>query len=321
MNTETTYMGIPLRNPIVLTQAVPDAEQLMPLEETGIGAVVLRPLLEEEIIWDIKLNQREVAPVSNYGSNLEYVAQHMPKDYVKRYIDQVATLKERLSIPVIVSIDCYRFDAWFSHIQMLSDAGCDAIEIDMQLQPYNPEVVIDGTDRLFSDITSIYNRITARPMSLKLGRHFTDMVNFMQRLMWMGVKNVTLFNSTPTIDIDLQQVRLTQCDDGTPEADALFWTAIIKNHVSFDLSTVVRDGAGAVKSLLLGATTAHICHRDGVSDATVLRAAVDTLHQWMQQHGKEDLDAFRGSLIPTETRKGYHTIREHYIRDMKKQTE
>ena len=317
MNTEVTYMGLPLRSPIVLTQAIPDAELLLPMEETGIGAVVLRPLLEEEIIWDIKLNQREVAPVSNYGTNLEYVAQHMPKDYVKRYIDQVAELKKRLSIPVIASIDCYRFDAWFSHIQMLADAGCDAIEIDIQLQPYNPEVTNDEVERLFSDITSIYNRITARPLSLKMGRHYTDMVNFMQRLMWMGVKNVTLFNTTPTIDIDLQQMQLTQSDKEASEEDALFWTAIIRNHVGFNLSTVVHNGEGAVKALLLGATTAHISHRNGQTDAAAMQKAVDTLRDWMQQHDKDNIHAFLGSLIPTNMRKNYHTIREHYIQSMK----
>lgn len=316
MNTEVTYMGLPLRNPIVLTQAIPDVEQLLPMEEAGIGAVVLRPLLEEEIIWNIKLNEREVAPTSNYGTNLEYIAQHMPKDFVRRYIDQVAELKQRLSIPVIASIDCYRFDAWFSHIQMLADAGCDAIEIDMQLQPYNPEVVVDEVDRFLNDVTSIYNRITAKPLSLKIGRHFTDMVSLMQRLMWMGVKNVTLFNTTPTIDIDLQTSKLTQCDNGSSEADALFWTAIIKNHVGFNLSTVVHNGEGAVKALLLGATTAHISHRGGKTDAAQLRAAVDTLEQWMQSHDKDSIAAFCGSLIPAETRKGYHTIREHYIRIM-----
>lgn len=320
MDTATTYMDMELVSPIVLTDAVPDVEQLLPMAEAGIGAVVLRPLLEEEIIWDIKLNQREKAPTGNYGANLEFVAAHMPQDYVQHYIEQISVLKRRLNVPVIASIDCYSFDAWFTHIQKMADAGCDAIELNLQLQPYHPSVDANTVSQMLENVTSIFKRITMLPMSLKISNHYTDLVYFIQQLSWMGVKNVTLFNTTPSLDIDLQQLQVVT-DSSTlhPTNDTLFWTAASRPHVVTELSPIVNNGEEAIKALLVGATTAHISHRNGRTGSTDIQSAHTVLHQWMQQHSYDNIAAFRGSLVPSEALKNYHSVRNLYLRGLKEQ--
>ena len=318
MDTTTSYMGLSLGSPIVLTDAVPDIEPLLPMVEAGLGAVVLRPILEEEIIWDIKINQREKAPTGNYGANLEYISKHMPSDYIQRYLEQISILKDRLPIPVIAAIDCYSFDVWFTYLQKLADAGCDAIELNIQLQPYHSSVDTNTVSQLFENVTTFFKRVTTLPMSLKLGRHFTDMVYFTQQLSWMGVKNVTLFNDTPSVDIDLRQPQLV--GDGFAPLninDSIFWTMLCRPNNHIDLSTVVSNGEEAIKALLVGATTAHISHRNGCTDSNDIQSAHTVLHQWMQQHDYNNIAAFRGSLVPSDAIKNYHAVRNLYIRGLK----
>lgn len=321
MNTATTYMGMDLVSPIVLTDAIPDAELLLPMEEAGAGAVVLRPLLEEEIIWDIKLNQREKAPTSNYGINLDYIAERMPKDYVQQYLEQIATLKQRLSIPVIAAIDCYSFDSWFSHLQKLTEADCDAIELNIQLQPFHPSVDTNTVSQFIENVTTVFKRVSSLPMSLKISSHFTDMVYFTQQLSWMGVKNITLFNDGLSLDIDLQQQQLVSDIRPHLTSDTLFWTTLCRPNVYIDLSSVVANGEEAIKALLVGATTVHISHCNGRTHSTDIQSAHTVLHQWMQKYSYNNIAAFRGRLVPSDAIKNYHAVRNLYIRGLKEQRE
>lgn len=321
MDTQTAYMGLNLRSPLVLTDAIPDVDLLLRMEEVGVGAVVLQPLLEEELIQDIKINQREKAPTSNYGINFEYISKQMPQDYVLRYIENLHTIKKSLSIPVIASIDCYSFDAWFSYIQKITETGCDAIELNIQLQPFHPSVNTNTLSQLFESITSIYKRITSLPLSLKISSHYSDLTLFVQQMSWMGVKNITLFNTAPLFDIDLQQMQFINGIAPHNTSNTLMWTALCHPHATIDLSSVVNNGEEAIKALLFGATTAHISHRNGCIDPTDIQSAHTALHQWMQQHNYNDIADFRSKLVPTESIKNYHSVRNLYIRGLKEKKE
>ncbi|KWW27871.1 MAG: dihydroorotate dehydrogenase (fumarate) [bacterium P3] len=316
MNTGVTYMGLDLHSPLLLTDAVPDAGMLAPLVDAGIGAVVLQPLLEEEIIWDIKLHGREIAPVANYGANLDAVTKTTHPDHVQRFLERIAELKRQLPVPVIAAVDCYSFDAWFSHVRLLEEAGCDAIEFNIQLLPYDTTVSCDDIERLFNDLVSTYRRLSSLPLSVKVSPHFSDLASFMQRLSWMGVQNITLFNTLICNGIDPCQITPVRPGPNT-DASAIFWTAVLKKRLTCDLSTVVHDGDGVVRALLSGATTVHINHLSGHTGADAVQAAADTLHNWMRQNGHDTIDSFRGTGIPPAASQGFLTLRAHYLQRMK----
>lgn len=317
MKLDTSYMGIALSSPILVTDAIPDADLLAPIVDAGVGAVVLRPLLEEEIILDIKMNGREVAPVFNYGANLKVAQQTFDSDYVKRYLERISQLKQHLAVPIIASIDCYSFDAWFAHVRFFVEAGCDAIEFNAQLIPTDITTSYEDEDRLYNDLTSTYRRMTSVPFSIRVTPYQTDMASFAQRLSWQGVNNITLFNDLAPIDIDLQRVE-TVAGIVPASIRSIQWTALLKQQITCDLSTTVNDGEGVVKALLAGATTAHISHCGGAADSSHFRAAADTLKEWMRQHGHESIDSFRGTLVSPASKQGALAQRASHIEYMKK---
>jgi dihydroorotate dehydrogenase (fumarate) len=54
-NLATSWLGLPLRNPLVVGAAAPlsgDADQLVALEQAGAAAIVLHSLFEEQIERD-----------------------------------------------------------------------------------------------------------------------------------------------------------------------------------------------------------------------------------------------------------------------------
>ena len=106
MNTETKYLGLHLKNPIVVGSCglTADVDKMVQMEQAGAGAVVVKSVFEEQIIHDIKRNTHMVAPTDSYGDSYEYIAQHVADDSMERHFSMIREAKRRLTIPVIGSI-------------------------------------------------------------------------------------------------------------------------------------------------------------------------------------------------------------------------
>ena len=67
MNTKVKYLGLELNSPILAGSCglTANVDNLCKLEECGAGAVVLKSIFEEQIIYDIKRNTHVFAPVGN----------------------------------------------------------------------------------------------------------------------------------------------------------------------------------------------------------------------------------------------------------------
>ena len=79
MDTKTKYLGLEIESPIIAGSCglTNDISNLEKLEAAGAGAVILKSVFEEQIIYDIKRNLSMMAPVDNYGMSYEYVAAHV----------------------------------------------------------------------------------------------------------------------------------------------------------------------------------------------------------------------------------------------------
>ena len=64
MDTRTKYLGLNLKSPIVVGSCglTSDVDKMVEMEKAGAGAVVLKSVFEEQIIYDIKRNTHIVAP-------------------------------------------------------------------------------------------------------------------------------------------------------------------------------------------------------------------------------------------------------------------
>ena len=134
-------MGLELSSPIVAGSCglTSDITNLVRLEEMGAGAVVLRSVFEEEILHDIRRNTHTHITHTNYGDSYEYVARYVAEDSLERHFALIREAKGRLSIPVIGSINCYTHDNWLMYAKRFEEAGCDALEMNMSIYPFEIE--------------------------------------------------------------------------------------------------------------------------------------------------------------------------------------
>ncbi len=303
MNTKTKYLGLDINSPIIAGSCglTNNIENLVQLEEAGAGAVIIKSVFEEQIIYDIKRNLSVMAPTDNYGMSYEYIAAHVADDSLSKHFELISEAKKRLHIPVVGSINCYSFENWMNYTKRFQDAGCDALELNMAILPYETSLSYEDVDRLFSDIINTLRKSVSIPVSIKVSQNFTDMASFMQRLSWMGINGITMFNKPLNIDIDVDKMEVTHAPSlSSPEEiyNTLRWVAILSKKIRCDISasTGVHSADDVVKMLLAGAGTVQVVsslYKNGVQH---MRTLNDGLKAWMENKGFDSIDQFRGKL-------------------------
>ena len=303
MDTRTKYLGLNLKSPIVVGSCglTSDVDKMVEMEKAGAGAVVLKSVFEEQIIYDIKRNTHIVAPTDNYGDSYEYIAAHVADDSLNKHFQMIREAKKRLTIPVIGSINCFSYENWLTYAKKFQEAGCDALELNMAILPYETSLSSDDVERTFNQIINTLRKTLSIPISIKVGTYFTDMAKQMQQLSWMGIQGVTMFNKSIQVDIDTEKETLMNASFlSNPDEihNTLRWVAILSKKMRCDISasTGVYSADDVVKMLLAGATTVQVVsclYKNGID---TLRELNDGLVAWMEKKGYESVDKFRGKL-------------------------
>ena len=107
------------------------------LEENGAGAVVLKSIFEEEILYEMD-HLFKGKDLTNYQlERYDYYDIQLRKDNLERYAKLIAGCKKEVSIPVIASVNCtYSFE-WTQYAREIQSAGADGLELNMFFLPMN----------------------------------------------------------------------------------------------------------------------------------------------------------------------------------------
>ena len=321
MDTKIKYLGLELKSPVIAGSCglTADVDKMVEMEKAGAGAVVLKSIFEEQIIHDIKKNTHVVAPTDNYGDSYEYIAAHVADDSLEKHFAMIREAKRRLTIPVIGSINCFSYENWLTYAKQFEDAGCDALELNMAILPYETSLSADDVERTFSQIINTLRKSISIPISIKVGTYFTDMAKQMQQLSWMGIQGVTMFNKNVQVDIDIEKETLTNASYlSNPEDiyNTLRWIAILSKKMRCDLSasTGVYTSDDVVKMLLAGATSVQVVsclYKNGIES---LRQLNEGLQRWMENKGYDNIAKFRGKLAVQPTDKASVAMRTQFMK-------
>ena len=321
MNTETKYLGLELKSPIIVGSCglTSDVDKMMQMEQAGAGAVIIKSVFEEQIIHDIKRNTHMVAPTDNYGYSYEYIAQHVADDSLERHFSTIREAKKRLTIPVIGSINCFSYENWLTYAKKFEDVGCDALELNMAILPYETSLSSDDVERTITQIVNTLRKSIAIPISIKVGSYFTDMAKQMQQLSWMGIQGVTMFNKSVDVDIDIENETLKNATYLSNPEDmyrTLRWVAILSKKMRCDISasTGVYTANDVVKMLLAGAASVQVVsclYKNGIE---TLRELNDGLKAWMEHKGYNQISDFRGKLAVMPADKASVAMRTQFMK-------
>lgn len=303
-NLGTKYMGLNLRNPIIvgssgLTNSI---DNIVKIEEHGAGAVVLKSLFEEQIRYEVsKALTADDESFSDYPEAADYISNYSKNHKINGYLDLIRDAKKAVSIPVIASINCVSATEWISFARQIQDAGADALELNVFILPSDPNHSAEDNEKVyFKLVESVLKQVTI-PVSLKISYYFSGLSKFTRQLSWTGIKGLVLFNRffSPDIDIDNFKVVSTNVFSAPEELSiSLRWVAMLSDllHCDISASTGVHDSKAVIKQLLAGATTVQVTsvlYKEGFGRISIM---LKELEQWMDLHHFSTIDDFRGKL-------------------------
>jgi dihydroorotate dehydrogenase (fumarate) len=323
MNLKTSYLGLELKNPLMvsscpLTSSVTGA---VALQAAGAAAIVVRSIFEEQIRAETAQMDEALADYGT-GAALDYLRADLGMRLgPEKYIDVIRAIRKAVTLPVIASINCISSDQWVTFARKIETAGADALELNVYDIPQSPDETSDAVEARHLALVQAIRAEVKLPVTVKLSPYYTHALAFTRKLDQLGVNGLVLFNRFLQPDIDIANERLRFEVNFSREQDLLLplrWVAILRDHVRCDLaiSGGMHSGDGLVKGLLAGANVAYCCSAlyHNPDPRTVIGGMLDGLTAWMRSKGHADLSAFRGALRERVLGDGQGFERAHYFK-------
>jgi dihydroorotate dehydrogenase (fumarate) len=301
VNLETDYLGIILRNPIIISSSglTNTVEKIKNLERCGAGAVILKSIFEEDIRNQAMIQSIANDPKANAPSDIHPVETQKP---IEDYLLLIEKTKKAVKIPVLASINCYSAEEWTGFATKIEAAGADAIEINVFYIPTDKDFTSLDYERIYFDLAIRMRTNIGIPFSIKLSPYFTNISYLADQLFYRGASGVVLFNRFYEPDIDIEHVRHKAAEVLSLPADlrpTLQWVAFVSSQVE-DLdvaaSTGVHSGEAIIKLLLAGAKAVQVCSVIYKNGPEYLSVLLNELTSWMQNNNFENIEDFRGKI-------------------------
>ncbi|MBO4740014.1 MAG: dihydroorotate dehydrogenase-like protein [Bacteroidales bacterium] len=322
MSISTKFMGMELSSPIIVGSCGLSTTMtgLEKMHKAGAGAVVLKSIFEEQILFNIKKHTSSyTTPYDTFGDSYDYIANHIEANDIEKYLNLIREAKKSFPMPIIGSINCSNFGNWINYAKHLQEAGCDAIELNLFYIPFNVNTSHDDIQRLFSDTIQALRRIVTIPLIIKTGNYFTDLAKFMQQLSWTGISAITLFNRATNWDIDTETRQIVHGPVTSSPNDfflPLRWTAILSKKLRCEISASggVQTGNDVIKLLLAGASTVQVVsslYNNGIEHIATMN---NELSQWMERNNYKSISNFRGSMAIKSNEDASQFERIHFMK-------
>ncbi len=329
MDLSTRYLGLALRSPVVAScgPLTGRLDTLAELDDAGVGAVVLPSLFEEQLTHEqLEIDAMLSQSAEGFGEAMSFFPDL--SDYntgPDRYLDLVADAKERLSCPVIASLNGTTEGGWLRYAKLLEEAGADAIELNVYLVAADAEATSEEVEARYTDLVAAVRPEIAVPLSVKVGAQFTSIPASMQRIVAAGADGLVLFNRFYQPDIDLETLEVTpNLVLSTSEEMRLpmRWIAILYGRVqaSLALTSGVHTSEDLAKALLAGAdvamTTSAVLKHGAAHVGVLLRE----LEHWMAEEEYESVTQLKGSVSQEATADPAAFERANYIETLSSYT-
>lgn len=274
------FMGLKLSSPVIVGSSTltKDMDNLKKAEDAGAGAVVLKSLFEEEIRQDAGEIEDAYHPEA-----YEYMTADAAMVYGSaEYLEYVKKAADKVSIPVIASINCEGTKWWTDFASSVEEAGADAIELNIALIPFDKNITGAQTEQRYVDVIKDVKANVSIPVSVKIGANFSAIPNMIQRVQDAGADSVTMFNKYFQMKINTRTLELEPVHTFSQSSDAynvLRWVNIVSRQCGIDISatTGVYNEEMLLQYLLAGAKTVQVAsalYKDGMSVITDLNSGL-----------------------------------------------
>ena len=300
---KTSYMGIELKNPIIVgaCNLSADIAHLKKMEEAGAAAIVYKSLFEEQIHLENLEMENHMEGFNERNAEMLKLFPDLADAGPREFLYNLEKAVKAVNIPVFASLNAVYDETWAQWAPEIAKTGVAGIELNFYTVPQNfnatTREIIDGQLAVLEQVIQSVNI----PVSVKLSPYYTNPLGIMRRMDEKGVNGFVLFNRffQPDIDIEREQhffpYNLSNEDDYRL---ALRFAGLLYGNVNAsDCSSMgIYHGKDVVKMILAGADSVQVVstlYKNGINHiGTMLK----DIENWMKSKNYKTLDDFRGKL-------------------------
>ncbi|MDQ5909169.1 MAG: hypothetical protein QG599_1263 [Pseudomonadota bacterium] len=325
MDLTTTYMGLPLKHPIVassspLSGSVAGVKRL---EDAGASAVVLFSLFEEQLKHEsAALEHFMTAGTESFAESLSYLPEI--DDYTvgpDTYLDLLRRSSEAVDIPVIGSLNGITNSGWIEYAKLMQQAGAKGIELNIYYIPADLTTSGRAVEDRYIEIVKAVKASVTIPVAVKLSPFFSAIGSMAKSLDEAGADALVLFNRFYQPDFDLEKLDVApNLNLSTPDEIRLplLWIAVLYGKLRGSLGATrgVHTPIEVVKYLMAGADvvmTTSALLKNGVDYLGTLRAGLQT---WMEMNQYQSVTQMKGSMSQQNVADPTAFERANYIKTL-----
>ncbi len=317
---KTKYMGLDLNSPVVAASSglTASVDKVKAMEQAGAGAVVIKSLFEEQILFDSnKMTEGYNADV--HADALDFYNGMSNSFFLDEYLGIVEDCKNAVSIPVIASVNCVTDGAWLKYAKRFENVGADALEINTFTLPVDKKMDSEEYEKNYYSIAEKIKKTVSIPVAMKVSPHFTSLARVLEKLASIGIDGLVLFNRFYRPDVDIKTIKMSHAPIfSAPEeiSLALQWIALLSGEIDtdFSASTGIHDSEAVIKQLLVGAKTVQLCtalYKNGIDVITRINSE---LAEWMDSNNFKTISDFNGKLCQETSKNPEAYERTQYMK-------
>jgi len=262
----------------------------------------MHSLFEEDVRNDELMIDRFLVNPDSFGE----AAGHLPfgRNYQSKldgYLEQIQSLKSRLAIPLVASLNGSSLTGWVELGKEMQDAGADALELNAWYMAGDPRLSGEALEDHYVSLLRELKTVVGIPATMKLSPFFSSLPHFASQAEAAGAAGVSLFNRFFQPDIDLETLRVVDRVQLSTSADVLLtmrWIAVLRGRTGLTLAATggVHNADDALKMLLAGADVVHMASALLRRGPQVLKEVLDGITRWMEAREYDSVGQLKGSM-------------------------
>jgi dihydroorotate dehydrogenase (fumarate) len=301
----TTYLGLKLRNPLVVSPS-PLSEQIgniLRMEDAGASAVVLHSLFEEQITIEAQhLDHALSAGTESFAESLSYFPDMSRYNLgPEGYLEVIRKAKQAVNIPIIASLNGVSTGGWIKYAMEMEQAGADALELNIFYLANDSKLSGEQVEEMYTSLVSHVKASVRIPVAVKLAPYFSAMASMAKKLDHAGVDGLVLFNRFYQPDFDLEALDVKPSLSLSTSNELLLrlhWVATLYGQVKADMAITggVHTAQDLLKAMMAGAKVAMVTSailKHGIEHMETMLA---DLRAWMEEHEYESIQQMQGSM-------------------------
>lgn len=319
----TMYMGLKLRNPLVASASPlsKNIDSLRRMEESGLSAVVMYSLFEEQVTHELhQLDHFLTRGTNSYAEAMDYFPDLSYYNIgPEAYLEHLYRVKQRLNIPVIGSLNGISAGGWVEYAENIEQAGADALELNIYYLSTDPDLTGHELEETYLSLVREVRQRIKIPLAVKLSPFFSSIPNMARKFVEAGANGLVLFNRFYQPDFDLENLEIVPSLELSNSSDLrlpLRWIAIMYKRIQADfaLTSGIHTGTDVVKAIMAGATVAMTASELLAKGIERAQSIINGLDGWMEENEYESVTQMRGSMSQSAVAEPAAFERANYLK-------